>query len=117
MGADGDGVVPRDAGAGERQRHGRDGRQDAQVRGPEPLPEQAHDAEEAGISGGEHDYRTTLRFYPRERRREVSFKEDGPLGLDGEVLQVAPAAGHERGIFEQSGGFRGRAGSRRGRSR
>ena len=63
VGADGYGVVPGDAGAGERQGHRRDGRQDAEVRGPEPFSQKARYAEEPGIPGGEHGYRTAFRFY------------------------------------------------------
>ena len=61
VGADGDGVVPVEAGAGEGERHGGDTGHDAQVLGPEPFPEQTHDAEESGVPGGQDDDRSVRR--------------------------------------------------------
>ena len=74
VGAYRDRIVPGEPGPREGQRDRGEAGQDTQVLPPEPLPEQAHDAEETGVPGREHDHRILCVFDPRERLREVALK-------------------------------------------
>ena len=73
VGADRNGIVPREPGTGERHRDRGEARQDPQVFPPEPFAKEAHDAEETRVPGREHYHRTFCICDPRERLREVSL--------------------------------------------
>src|SRR5215204_1587097 len=102
VGADRDRVVPREPGAGERQRYRGEARKDTQVLPPEPFAEEAHDAEETGVPGREHDHGALTTFDPRERLGEVSLQNNGTVAVNTEHLQVPPATSDERRVSEQT---------------
>ena len=106
MDAHGHGVVPGEADEGECASDGGEGRQDAQVLCSEPLSEEAYDAEEARVPGGEDDDRSFRTLYARERLREIPFEEDSTLGLHAQRSQVTFAPGDQGGLSEQAFGLR-----------
>ena len=96
--ADRHGVVPVETGAGEGERNGGAGGDNAHPLPPEPLAEHAHDTEEARVPGGEHHDRPLRLSYPSERPREIALQDGCARGPYAGAPQVPLAAHDERGL-------------------
>ena len=105
--ADDERVVPRQAEAGEGDRHRRRRRAHVERVGPDPGAEGADDAVEAGIAAGQHAGRAVVGGERVERRLERAAERDPLRARRRQRVEVAPAAGDERRAREQLRALRG----------